>query len=118
MSAIYNLLEKAFNDNYPSISDAEKRKELLQFFMAGPACLLAEMKCLNCRHWRHKAQTSKGWGICDNPQNQVKAGPLAMIRYYLKNDPKAAEELANEVEQGIRYPEDFGCIFFEPTETT
>lgn len=69
--------------------------------------------CLNCRHWRDKSWTSKGWGICDNPANEVKAGPLAMIRYYLKDDPKAAEELAREVENGIRYPEDFGCIFFE-----
>lgn len=70
--------------------------------------------CVNCRHWRDKAWTSKGWGICDNPKNEVKAGPLSMIRYYLKDDPKAAEELAREVENGIRYPEDFGCIFFEP----
>lgn len=69
--------------------------------------------CANCKHWRDKAWTNKGWGICDNPKNEVKAGPLAMIRYYLKDDPKAAEELAAHVEDGIRYPEDFGCIFYE-----
>lgn len=69
--------------------------------------------CKNCQWWREKAFTSKGWGICDNPKNEVKAGPLSMIRYYLKDDPTAAEELARHVEDGIRYPEDFGCIFFE-----
>lgn len=72
--------------------------------------------CANCKHWRDKAWTDKGWGICDNPENEVKAGPVAMIRYYMKNDPKAAEELVLEVENGIRYPEDFGCIFFEPAK--
>jgi len=74
---------------------------------------MESMRCLNCRHWRDKAWTDKGWGICDNPKNEVEVGPIAMIRYYLKDDPKAAEELANHVEDGIRYPEDFGCIFFE-----
>lgn len=71
--------------------------------------------CLNCRYWRDKSWTDKGWGKCDNPKNEVKAGPLAMIRYYLKDDPQAAEELARHVEDGTRYPEDFGCIFFEPS---
>lgn len=70
-------------------------------------------RCINCRHWRDKAWTDKGWGICGNLKNEVKAGPLSMIRYYLKDDPTAAEELARHVEDGIRYPEDFGCIFFE-----
>lgn len=69
-----------------------------------------DMTCGNCGHWRCK---TKGWGICDNTKNKVKAGPLGMIRYYLKDDPTAAEELARHVEDGIRYPEDFGCIFFE-----
>lgn len=73
--------------------------------------------CKDCRHWRDKAWTSKGWGKCDNPKNEVKSGPLAMIRYYLKEDPKGAEELARAVEDGILYPEDFGCIFFEPPTT-
>lgn len=73
--------------------------------------------CINCRHWRDKAWVDKGWGICDNPKNEVKAGPLSMIRYYGKHNnmpQEEIEELVQEVDNGTRYPEDFGCIFFEP----
>jgi hypothetical protein len=73
--------------------------------------------CKNCRHWRDKAWTDKGWGICDNPKNEVKAGPLGVVRGYgrhYKLPQDAIDELVTEVENGTRYPEDFGCIFFEP----
>lgn len=75
-------------------------------------------KCLDCRHWRDKAWTDKGWGICDNPKNESKVSLRGMITNYMRNLPdpekdQMIEELVAEVEDGIRYPEDFGCIFFE-----
>lgn len=76
-------------------------------------------KCLNCRHWRDKAWVDKGWGICDNPKNETKISLRGMITNYMRNLPdpekdQMIEELVAEVEDGIRYPEDFGCTFFEP----
>ncbi len=68
--------------------------------------------CLNCLHWRDKAWVNKGWGICDNLKNEVKIG-TAMISAYV-SDETMREELRAYIEDGIRYPEDFGCIFFEP----
>lgn len=68
--------------------------------------------CLNCHHWRAKAWTAKGWGICDNPKNEVKTGVRALLSQYV-SDTAAREELGDEIENGIRYPQDFGCIFFE-----
>lgn len=69
--------------------------------------------CLNCRHWRDKAWTDKGWGICDNPKNEVNVR-TGMISAYV-SDLKMRQELAIFVGNSIRYPEDFGCIFFEPS---
>lgn len=75
-------------------------------------------KCLNCRYWRDKAWGDKGWGICDNPKNETKISLRGMVTNYMRNLPdpekdQMIEELVAEVEDGIRYPEDFGCIFFE-----
>lgn len=70
--------------------------------------------CLNCRHWRDKAWVDKGWGICDNPKNEVYVG-TSLIHQYV-TDAREVEELTTMIEDGIRYPEDFGCIFFENIE--
>ena len=77
--------------------------------------------CGNCGHWRDKAWTNKGWGICDNPKNETKISLRGMITTYMRDLPnpekdQMIEEVVNEVENGIRYPEDFGCIFFEALE--
>lgn len=68
--------------------------------------------CLNCRHWRDKAWVDKGWGICDNPKNEVRvfAGSLLNLIAPSPDDEWARQEII----ESIRYPEDFGCIFFEP----
>lgn len=74
-------------------------------------------QCLNCRHWRDKAWTDKGWGICDNQKNEAKVFGTALFRAYLKDLPdaeQAIKELTDIIEDGIRYPQDFGCNFFEP----
>jgi len=79
--------------------------------------------CLNCKHWRDKSWTDKGWGICDNSKNETKISLRGMITNYLRDHPapekdQIIEELVSEVENGIRYPEDFGCIFFEPSNVS
>lgn len=71
-------------------------------------------KCLNCRYWRDKAWVDKGWGICDNPKNEVYIGTSIIHKYVM--DAREVEELTTMIEDGIRYPEDFGCIFFEALE--
>ena len=73
--------------------------------------------CRHCKHWRDKAWTNRGWGICDNPKNEVKVSGLSRIPYFV-DDPQAQKELMVELENGIRYPEDFGCIFFGPIDVT
>lgn len=78
-------------------------------------------KCRNCCHWRDKAWTDKGWGICDNPKNETKISLRGMVTNYMRNLPEPEkdqmiEELVREIEDGIRYPEDFGYIFFEPLQ--
>jgi len=50
--------------------------------------------------------------VCDNPKNEIKIG-ISLIGAYV-TDETMREELAGYIEDGIRYPEDFGCIFFEP----
>lgn len=69
--------------------------------------------CRNCKHFRHKVRTSKDWGICENDKNQVKLAASALVTKFV-SDAWAATEIL----EGIRYPEDFGCIFFEPKTTT
>lgn len=71
--------------------------------------------CLNCRHWRDKAWTDKGWGICDNPKNEVRVIGLNMVNGYIP-DEAGRKEVKDHFEDSIRYPEDFGCIFFEALE--
>lgn len=71
-------------------------------------------RCLNCRYWRDKAWTDKGWGICDNPKNEVYTGVGTTIASFVHKDDE--EFVRNQIEDGIRYPEDFGCIFFEALE--
>lgn len=72
-------------------------------------------KCLNCRHWRDKAWTDKGWGICDNQKNEVRVIGLNMIDRYIPDEAER-KEVKDHFEDSIRYPEDFGCIFFEALE--
>lgn len=67
--------------------------------------------CLNCRHWRDKAWTDKGWGICDNEKNEVR---IPGVQPLLGVFGSQNEWVIDEIKNGIRYPEDFGCIFFEP----
>jgi len=70
--------------------------------------------CRNCKHWRDKAWTDKawtdkGWGVCDNSKNDVKSNFQHHLHGYVTEDLiKTLEELDT-----IRYPEDFGCIYFE-----
>jgi hypothetical protein len=68
--------------------------------------------CENCKHWRHKATTSKGksWGKCDNGKNEVKMAAMAIVRQYIPET-----WAATEIEDSVRYPGTFGCRFFEPT---
>lgn len=116
------MLYKAFEEKYPKTNhhnafDNITRSQNRPYFSDGYDFAIESMRCINCRHWREKALADKGWGICDNPKNEVKAGPLSMIRSYGKHNnmpEQEIEELVTEVENGIRYPEDFGCIFFEP----
>lgn len=68
----------------------------------------ANNTCLNCRYWRDKAWTNKGWGSCDNEYNEVKIAASPLLA------GKMDDELIQMVLSSIRYPEDFGCIFFEP----
>lgn len=80
--------------------------------MSTPATTPANV-CLNCRHFRDKSYTDKVWGVCDNPKNKLKVVGLSLIPAYV-HDVQGQNELRNQLEDGIRYPEDFGCIFFEP----
>jgi len=68
--------------------------------------------CGNCKHWRDKAWTTKGWGVCDNPRNEV----MCNMQHHLRGI--VSEELIQKLEEMdcIRYPEDFGCIYFEPKQ--
>jgi hypothetical protein len=69
--------------------------------------------CRNCAHWRDKAWTNKGWGVCDNPQNEVKVSASAIVEQMI---PAEEDWAKREILDSIRYPEDFGCIFFAPAE--
>lgn len=69
--------------------------------------------CGNCRHFNPMATTSKTWGKCENEKNETYVIGLGVIKFYVK-DNEGMEELTDILENGIRYPEDFGCRFFEP----
>lgn len=64
--------------------------------------------CLNCTYWRDKAWNLKGWGICDNPINQVRLFATALVNKFCVDDTQIRQEILHS----IRYPEDFGCRFF------
>jgi hypothetical protein len=69
-----------------------------------------DKKCSQCKHWRDKSWIGeRGWGVCDNPKNEVKVAAGAILKTQ-GVEPWAQEEVL----QGIRYPDNFGCIFFEP----
>jgi len=57
--------------------------------------------CGNCGHWRDKAWTNKGWGICDNPKNETKISLRGMITTYMRDLPnpekdQMIEEMVNQ----------------------
>ncbi len=68
--------------------------------------------CEACRWWRDKgwASESSGYGICDNPKVEVR---VTMGADFLVNFCKLDPRDAQAVEQSIRYPNDFGCIFYK-----
>lgn len=66
--------------------------------------------CGNCEHFD---PMSDHYGKCLNPKNKVKAGPLNLVNYYVTNRTEA-KEFRDAIEDGTRYPDTFGCIFFEP----
>jgi hypothetical protein len=70
----------------------------------------AKPRCGNCLHWRHKSSDNKGsgWGICDNPKNKVYIAAGSLVAKTVADPDMAAMIL-----DSIRYPENFGCIFFE-----
>lgn len=69
--------------------------------------------CRNCRHWRDKAWTggenNKGIGICDNPLVDVRPRAKALLASQGVEDWAATEIL-----ESVRFPDDFGCRFYEP----
>lgn len=57
------------------------------------------------------ATTSKTWGKCENEKNEVRIlGIDVLVNTYVTGEQEK-EELKAMLD--IRYPEDFGCIFFE-----
>lgn len=72
-----------------------------------------EPVCRNCKHWRDKAWTGtendKGIGVCDNPLVDVRPRAKALLA------SQGVEDWAvEEILQSVRFPDDFGCRFFEP----
>lgn len=63
--------------------------------------------CEFCFKFRVK---SDNFGICDNPKNQTKAMSIGLIQKMTGCD----EDIAFEINESVRFPKDFGCIFFEP----
>lgn len=68
--------------------------------------------CANCKHFRQTVHTKKDWGKCENEKNEVKMAASALVHKYVEDD-----WAKDEILDGIRYPADFGCIFFEPITT-
>jgi hypothetical protein len=69
-------------------------------------------KCRTCKFWRDKAWTDKGWGVCDNPLNELAVSGIGLLSRYLEGDQlKVMQDILD-----IRYPEDFGCIFYKPID--
>lgn len=76
--------------------------------------------CGNCKYWRHKVTTHNSWGICDNWKNEVKVNDPRPFLNWLTTcltDKDIVDEVELEIRSSIRYPEDFGCRFFEPLKT-
>lgn len=65
--------------------------------------------CDKCRHWRDKAwDGDNGIGICDNPKVKIEVNCKGFLEL-LNIDPRDQKQILHS----IRFPNDFGCIFFE-----
>ena len=62
--------------------------------------------CDNCDHFRIK---SDNYGICDNLKNDTKVMSVNLIQHMAKCE----KDIAEEINDSIRYHKNFGCIHFE-----
>lgn len=69
--------------------------------------------CINCKHFNPTVTTSKTWGKCENKKNDVRVIGLNVVNMYIP-DEAGRKEVRDHFDDSIRYPEEFGCIFFEP----
>lgn len=71
------------------------------------------LRCGNCKHFNSKSTTDREWGKCENDKNKVGVIGLNMIDAYMPDDQER-KEIKEHFDDSIRYPDNFGCIFFEP----
>lgn len=69
--------------------------------------------CGNCRHFNPTATVITTIGKCENEKNKVRVIGLNIINAYMPDD-QGRKEIKDHFAYSIRYPENFGCIFFEP----
>ena len=72
-------------------------------------------KCQTCKFWRIKGENGdekddayKAIGICDNKNNKVHGMSEGALKRFVVDERDAIH-----IENSIRYPHDFGCIFHE-----